>query len=203
MKILRYIAITGSVLCIGALFGLYWGIIPGAERTRSGGIAAIGGPFTLSDQNKSIRSEADFRGKFLLIYFGYSYCPDVCPTALQVISVALEGLPKRTKFIQPIFISVDPERDTADHLKEYLTNFHPSFIGLTGTKEQIKNAARAFRVYYNKSGTDNNSRSKDYLMDHSSIIFLMDPDGRYVTHFTHKTTPSQMSKELRTLVNPK
>ena len=131
----------------------------------------------------------------MLIYFGYTFCPDVCPTALQVMTQALDKLPSATqKKITPIFITIDPARDTVKQLNAYVENFHPRMVGLTGTAEQIAKVARAYRVYYGraKDGED----TTDYLMDHSSIVFLIDPDGIYKTHFTHATPPEKMAEKL-------
>jgi len=198
MKILRIAAIFVSVGVIGTLFAWQYGFLsPDGRRPGTSGIARIGGPFSLTDHNGVARTEADFKGKFQLIYFGYSYCPDVCPTALQVMSVALTDIGDKAKAVQPLFVTVDPERDTPALLKEYVANFYPGLIGLTGTAEQVKQAARAWRVYYRKAENPEGGTGKDYLMDHSSIVFLMDRDGKYVTHFSHQTQPSQMAAELR------
>jgi len=174
---------------VGALIAWQWGLPPFAPRTP-GGAAAVGGPFTLVDQTGASRTERDFRGRLMLIYFGYTFCPDVCPTALQVMSVALDQLGEKATQVQPIFITVDPARDTPAHLKSYVANF-PRLIGLTGSAEQVRAAAKAYRVYYQKAG-----EGKDYLMDHSSIIFLMDRDGRYLTHFSHTTQSEAMAAAI-------
>ena len=108
----------------------------------------IGGPFALIDQNGKRRTEADFRGKVLLVYFGFTYCPDVCPTDLQQIGLAVDRLGAAGDAVQPIFITVDPARDTPEHLKEYMAMFHPRFVGLTGDAAALDAAARAYRVYY-------------------------------------------------------
>ncbi len=154
----------------------------------------IGGAFELVDQNGKPFTEKDLKGKYSLIYFGYTYCPDVCPTELQTMTQALEMLGPLAKKIRPVMISVDPERDTPEVLKEYLTNFYPGFVGLTGTPEQVRRAGQAYRVFYRK--TDEKSAS-DYLMDHSSIVYLMDPEGRYLKHFAYGTTPEKMAEGIR------
>ena len=136
----------------------------------------------------------------MLIYFGYTYCPDVCPTALQSMTQAMGQLaPETQKTITPVFITIDPERDTAKQLNAYVENFHPSMVGLTGTKEQITKTARVYRVYFGRA-QDGQEESTDYLMDHSSIVFLMNPDGEYVTHFTHATSPEKMAERLAKVV---
>ena len=191
------ITITGLFIAAIAAFILYGG------KTGGSGVASVGGPFTLTDHEGRSRNDKDFHGHFTLVYFGYTYCPDVCPTALQVITNAMEQLDKNLQDrITPIFITVDPERDTVDHLKSYVENFHPRFVGLTGSTEQIAHVARIYRVYYSrsKSGIEN---LNDYLMDHSSIVFLMGPQGDYVTHFTHSTPMEKMVDVLRRNVGAK
>ena len=174
---------------VAALIAYQWGLPPFAPRTP-GGAAAVGGPFTLVDQDGATRTDRDFRDRLMLIYFGYTYCPDVCPTALQVMTVALDRLGDKAKQVQPIFITVDPARDTPAHLKSYVANF-PGLVGLTGSEQQVRAAAKAFRVYYRKAG-----EGKDYLMDHSSIVFLMDREGRYLTHFSHTTQAEAMAAAI-------
>jgi len=165
--------------------------------TTSTGSALVGGPFELIDQAGRTRSEADFRGSYMLVYFGYTFCPDVCPTSLTVMTRALQALkdtdPGLAAKVVPIFITVDPERDTVEALATYAPHFHESLVALTGTAAQVAAAAKAYRVYYAKAEDDSAS---DYLMDHSSFIFLMDPDGRYLTHFAHDATPDTILKAL-------
>ncbi len=190
---LAAIAILAAVL-IAWQFGLF---SPDGRRVGSSGIAKIGGPFELIDHNGKSRKSAEFRGKFMLIYFGYSCCPDVCPTALQIMSTALQTLGDRAKAVQPIFITVDPKRDTPAHLKEYVQNFYPGMIGLTGDEKLIKDAAKKYRIYYAKALQDKSKPdADDYLMDHSSIVFFMDQKGKYVTHFSHQTNADAMAKVI-------
>jgi cytochrome oxidase Cu insertion factor (SCO1/SenC/PrrC family) len=148
----------------------------------------IGGPFALIDHTGKLRTDEDFRGELLLIYFGYSYCPDVCPTDLQQIGLAVDGLGARAEAVQPLFITLDPERDTAVHLAEYVPQFHPRLIGLTGSAEQIRRAALAYKVYYAKYPPD----SSDYVIDHSSFIYLVDKAGKYIGFFPPGTTADRM-----------
>lgn len=163
-------------------------------RTQEGTAALIGGPFTLVDQTGKTVTEKSLKGKWSLIYFGYTFCPDVCPTSLTVMTQALDQIGPLADKVTPVFVTVDPERDTVQQLAGYHESFHPSFEMLTGTPEQVKQAARAYRVYYRKAESE---ASTDYLMDHSSITYLMDPDGVYVTHFGHDVTPDGMAKTLR------
>jgi cytochrome oxidase Cu insertion factor (SCO1/SenC/PrrC family) len=148
----------------------------------------IGGPFALIDHTGKLRTDEDFRGELLLIYFGYSYCPDVCPTDLQQIGLAVDGLGARAEAVQPLFITLDPERDTAVHLAEYVPLFHPRLIGLTGSAEQIRRVALAYKVYYAKYPPG----SSDYVIDHSSFIYLVDKAGKYIGFFPPGTTADRM-----------
>ena len=154
----------------------------------------IGGPFTLTDQDGKTVTEADFLGKPMLVYFGYSYCPDVCPFALQMMASALDTLGEDKGRIQPVFVSVDPERDTPENLAQYVrsASFPDGLIGLTGTPEQIKAMAGNYAVYYKKVG-----EGDDYIMDHTSAMFLMDKKGKYVAVFTHSSSVDDIAKCLR------
>jgi protein SCO1/2 len=150
--------------------------LPEPKITTSG-TAAIGGPFTLVATNGEIVSDQTFRGKWLLIYFGYTYCPDACPTALNSMSVALEKLGSPAKDLQPLFITVDPERDTRETMAKYLTSFDSRIIGLTGTKEQIESVIKEYRLYVSREKPEQGG--DDYVISHSSYIYLMDPQGRF------------------------
>lgn len=165
-----------------------------ASSTKSGK-ALIGGPFELTDHTGKKVTDKDYRGKFMLVYFGFTYCPDVCPTELQNIAGALDLIgAERRKKITPIFITIDPERDTQELMASYVENFHPDLVGLTGTPEQIRKVGKAYRVYYKKV-IDKDSPD-GYTMDHSALVFLMDKNGYYVRHFSHGTTPKQMAEGL-------
>lgn len=157
------------------------------------GKALVGGPFSLSSHTGERVSDKDFRGRYMLVTFGYTYCPDVCPALLQVMSAALDELGEEATRIQPIFITVDPERDTVAHLKDYMAHFHPRFLGLTGTTEEIAAVAKAYRVYYARAGDKDGA---DYLMDHTSIVYLMGPDGEFVKHFTYGTDAEALAAGL-------
>jgi len=152
----------------------------------------IGGPFALVDDTGKPRTDADFRGRLMLIYFGYTHCPDACPTTLQDIADALAKLGPAADQVAPIFITIDPERDTVQYLKGYAEQFDAKFVALTGSPEQIATAAKSYRVYYRKA-----TNQADYLMDHSSIVYLMGRDGKFLTHFTPETTPEQMADTVR------
>ncbi len=156
----------------------------------------IGGPFALTDQTGATRTDADFRGKILLVYFGFTYCPDVCPTDLQEIAAAVDRLGPAGDAVQPLFITVDPERDTPAHLKDYVALFHPRLVGLTGSAAAIKDAARAYRAYYAKVPLDKGA----YTVDHSAFIYLMGRDGHYLGFFPPGTSAELMLGTLRPLV---
>jgi len=153
----------------------------------------IGGPFALVDHTGKARTDEDFRGKLLLIYFGYSYCPDVCPTDLQQIGLAVGRLGIAGEAVQPLFITLDPERDTATHLADYVTLFHPRLIGLTGSAEQIRRVALAYKVYYAKYPPG----SADYVVDHTSFIYLLDENGKYIGFFPPGTTADRMIEIIK------
>jgi cytochrome oxidase Cu insertion factor (SCO1/SenC/PrrC family) len=158
------------------------------------GTVQVGGPFTLTDHNGNTVTDADYRGHLLLVYFGYTYCPDICPTELLTMSEALLLVGEEASKIQPLFITVDPERDTVEVLRSYVAAFHPQLVGLTGTPEQIADVARAYRVYYAKA---EGGGANDYLMDHSSFVYLMDENGTYLTHFSLGTKAEEMADVLR------
>jgi protein SCO1/2 len=155
--------------------------------------APIGGPFTLSDQTGRTADDNDFRGKLMLVYFGYTYCPDVCPTTLNRMMHAYAGLSADQQAqIAPIFVTVDPERDNVSQMNQYVESFSPALIGLTGTPEQVAAAERGYHVYARKSGS-----GVDYTMDHSSIIYLMGKDGRFLRHFNGDASEQEIADGLK------
>ena len=154
---------------------------------------AVGGPFALVDHTGTPRTDADFRGKLLLLYFGFTYCPDVCPTDLQSIGLAMERLGKSAEGVQPLFVTLDPDRDTPQRLAGYVTFFHPRLIGLSGDAGSIAQAARAYKVYYAKVATSGDS----YTIDHSGYIYLMDRAGQYLGFFPPGTPPDRMAEVIR------
>lgn len=192
-RLIRIAAASAVALLVAA--GIAWWQVQNAATTVQSAVP-IGGPFALTDHTGRAVTEADFRGKYMLIYFGYTYCPDVCPTELGVMTQALDRLgdPKAAA-VQPVFISVDPERDTVAHMKDYVALFHPRLVGLTGKPEQVREAARAYRVYYAKA-PQKDGGPDDYLMDHSSFIYLMGPDGKFVGVYPAGTTPEVLAQDL-------
>ena len=183
------------VLALAAGIGSYAWMSQRLERQQGSGVALVGGPFTMTDQNGRRVTEKDFLGKHMLVFFGYTYCPDICPTELQVMMAALDQLGEQAEKVQPVFVSIDPARDTPEVMKAYVENFGPRLIGLTGSAEEVAALAKAYRAYYAKSG--DTSSPDAYLMDHSSIIYLMGPDGRFRKHFTYTTDAQRLAGELR------
>lgn len=187
----RLIVPAAALLAIVAVGLAAWLWLPGNEP-ESGGEALVGGPFELVDQDGETRRDSDFRGDYMLVFFGYNYCPDICPTALYNVTLALDEMGAEAADVQPIYITIDPERDRVAEMKRFAANFHPRLVALTGTPEKVADAARAYRVYYKKNG-----EGEDYLVDHSGFIYLMDRDGRYVRHFSHDAGPSEIAEGLR------
>lgn len=177
-----------AVIVGGVVYEQFW--LGGVENASP----AVGGPFTLIDQNGATRSDSDFRGKVMLIYFGYTYCPDACPTTLQAISQTLDMIGNQASKVQPIFISVDPARDTVEQLKSYAANFHPGIVYLTGKPDTLKQVESEYRIYVAKvpqSGSD------DYLIDHSSILYVMGTNGRYLGSIPAGLPPKVMAATLQ------
>ncbi|MFL6810004.1 MAG: SCO family protein [Bradyrhizobium canariense] len=155
--------------------------------------AAIGGPFQLTDQNGKAVTDKNLKGKPTLIFFGYTHCPDVCPTSLFEISEVLRAMGKDADKVNAVFISVDPERDTPTTMKEYLSSFDPHLEGLSGDPAETAKVITSYRVYAKKVPT----KDGDYTMDHTALIYLMDRDGRFVSPFNLKRTPEEAAVELK------
>ena len=174
----------------------------GAETRLS---ASIGGAFALTDQNGIRRSQADFAGRPLLVYFGFTYCPDVCPTALDIMGGTLDALQQRDAIayerLQPVFISVDPARDTPPVLRDYLAYFHPRLSGLTGSQADIDAIKSAFKIYAARGAAED--ENGNYNVDHSSFFYLMDENNRYLAHFDHAITPEILAEKLAEKLNEK
>jgi cytochrome oxidase Cu insertion factor (SCO1/SenC/PrrC family) len=192
----RLTALIGLLLVLAGVAYLFRGLLLAHFNPASvtSGTALVGGPFTLTDQDGKPRSDTEFRGKLMLIYFGYTYCPDVCPTTLATMTDALEKLGDKAARVQPIFITIDPERDSPPVMKRYVANFSPRLVGLTGSPAQIAAVARAYRVYYAKADTGRGGN--DYLMDHSGFIYLMGPDGKYLTLLTPQADAQEMADHI-------
>lgn len=190
-------ALVPYLLLAAALAGgLLWHeseLVPGLGKNVVVGQPSIGGPFRLTDQYGKTVTQADFRGRYMLIYFGYSYCPDVCPTTLGVMAQALEKLGAQSERVVPVFITVDPARDTPKVLADYMKAFGPNFIGLTGSNDQIKAVEKEYRVYAAKRPLENGN----YGMDHSSVIYLMGTNGKMVSFYDEAMSPDDLAKDLK------
>lgn len=194
--------IEKPISCLFCTFSLLMALLLGActsgeQRPPLEG-AAIGGHFTLTDQDGNQVSDSDLAGKYRLVYFGFTYCPDVCPTDLQRIGRGVVEFEKsdasRAERVQPIFISVDPERDTPAQIKEFVSAFHPRLIGLTGSPEQISDVAKRYGVFYSKGDT---GPTGDYLMNHSTNAILYGPEGQPITLVPHDQGPDAVAETLR------
>ncbi len=204
---MRRIVLSSVVVFTLVILGAaMWFLIagPASQRDALAGMlgvikppTGIGGPIELVSSTGETLSEQSFKGKYALVFFGYSFCPDVCPTGLQNVSLALDKLGDKSAEVVPIFISVDPDRDTPSQLASYVEHFHQNMIGLTGSKEQIKAVTRRFRVYYAmRNGRD----SKDYLVDHSAFVYLMDPNWKLRAVFNHSASPDDIAAALGKLL---
>jgi len=194
----RLVVVIVAGFLIGALAGAAALVLnkghetPGVATT---GRALVGGPFTLVDQTGKTVTERDFRGRFMLVFFGFTHCPDICPAELQVIAASLEALGPAAKKVVPVFITVDPERDTPEVMADYIKNIGDEFVGLTGSPEQIAAVAKAYRVVYAKF--QEKDSATDYSVDHSALVYLMSPDGDYITHLPYGTSAEKMAETLR------
>jgi protein SCO1/2 len=196
----RLLSIIVVGLLIGALGGAAALVLSQGAPDRSvttSGKALVGGPFTLVDQNGKTVTDQDFRGRHMLIFFGFTHCPDICPAELQVISAALDELGPKAEKVVPIFVTLDPERDTPEVMADYVKNFGSRFVGLTGSTEAIAEAAKAYRVAFSKFEYKGQDSNYGYSIDHSALVYLIGPDGEYVTHFSYGTPAQKMSETLR------
>jgi protein SCO1/2 len=197
------------LLVVAALAGalLWWQARQGMEtpllgKVVSSGASTVGGPFTLTDQGGKRVSSADFRGRYTLIYFGYSMCPDVCPTTLAVMADALAKIDPAGKKIVPVFITIDPERDTPKVLATYVKAFGDQFVGLTGSASEIAAVEKEYKVYAKKTPLDESKGlAGGYGMDHSSVIYLMGPDGKLVSFWDELIPAAKLEAELRAKTN--
>lgn len=193
------------MVLLGMAFGMVTAlaILPGARQKLFGaadtpapiGKAQVGGPFALVDHTGKPVTEKDFRGRHMLVYFGFTHCPDICPSSLQVMSAALDKLGPLAERVTPVLVSLDPERDTPQQMALYVKSFHPRLVGLTGTVDQIAAATKAYRVYFKK--VKDEKSSADYTIDHTSILYLMDANGEFVTHFSHTASVDSIAERMR------
>ncbi len=211
IRTLRVVALV-LVLLAGLAWGAaWWRSVPGepvgqsfarlfgAVPPTAGGVVlpggtSLGGPFTLTDHDGRAVTDATYRGRLMLVFFGFTFCPDVCPTELQTVAAALDQLGPRAAEVRPLFVSVDPGRDTPAKLRDYVALFHPAITGLTGTPEQVAAAARAYRVYYARVTPPGAS---EYLMDHSAFTYLMGRDGTLRAIFRPGASAEEIAAGLR------
>jgi len=187
-------AVAGILGAIAFIPGAVDGLMPKRGQI-SIGKALVGGPFELTTHTGQRVQDSAYRGKLMLVYFGFTYCPDICPAGLQVISAALDKLGSKADSVVPLFVTVDPERDTPEQLKSYVGSFHKNVVGMTGSDEDIAKVAKAYRVYYRKV---QDPALNEYTMDHTSFMYLMDGSGAYVTHFSHAVAPDKLAARLAT-----
>ena len=194
----RLLTVIVAGFLIGALGGAALLVLSHTSQgpaVQTSGTALIGGPFTLVDQTGKTVTDQDFRGRYMLVFFGFTHCPDICPAELQVMSAALDELGPKADEVVPVFITLDPERDTQAAMGAYVKNFGSRFVGLTGSPEQIADVAKVYRVAHSKLQEDKASR--DYSIDHSALVYFMGKDGEYVAHFAYGTPASKMTETLR------
>lgn len=180
--------LAGLVLFLGGIF-----LITGLSPASINRVASIGGPFALEDQNGKPFGDQDMKGKPYLVFFGYTHCPDICPTTLTEMSALLEKLGPDANRVGALFITVDPERDTPAELKDYMSSFNPHLRGLTGTRPAVDVAIKDYRVYAKKVPL----KDGDYSMDHTAIVYLMDKDGHFVAPFDMQRSADAEAAQLR------
>jgi len=189
--------VVGGLIALAVLPEARARLFPGATL-KTMGQALVGGPFTLTDHTGRRVTDQDFRGRFMIVFFGFTFCPDVCPTALQVMAAALDKIGSKAEQITPVLITVDPERDTPEQMAMYVKSFHPRLVGLTGSPEEIAAVAKAYRAYFKR--VPDPKSSGGYTMDHSAIIYVMGPDGAFRTHFTYTVDANAMAERLTKLL---
>lgn len=196
---MRAVVLTIVGLLVGAAVALVINLPPAGQQPRvaSQGEALIGGPFELISHRGTEVADTDFRGRHMLVMFGFTHCPDICPAELQVMGAALDQLtPAQQAQLAPVFITIDPERDTQQALSQYIPEFHPAILGLTGSRQQIDAVIKAYRVYARRVSLSDDDPTA-YTMDHSAYIYLMGPDGKYLRHFRYGVTPDDLAGGLQ------
>ena len=188
----RTLPILGAFICgLALVFAVI--VYLGVKSPIGPAVAAVGGPFRLEDQNGRPVTDQDMKGRPFLVFFGYTHCPDICPTTLFDISQVLQKLGPDADRIGALFVTVDPERDTPAVLKDYLSNFDPHLRGLSGDRDAVNAAIKAYRVYAKKVPLEHG----DYTMDHTAVVYLMDKNGRFVAPFDVSRTPAAEATDLR------
>lgn len=199
-KVTRIVVILSAVIAILSIYILLTSDLApkplSGEGNQINNEALIGGEFTLIDQDGNEFSSQKMKGKLSLVYFGFTFCPDICPTSLEKLNKVISTLDKYQIDVLPIFITVDPNRDKPMLLKEFLGHFHPKLIGLTGSEEEVKKVAELYKVYY--AIAENQTKENDkYMLDHSSFIYLMDKEGKYMKHFYMNSTAEEIIEYIR------
>ncbi len=199
---LRLAAFLVALVALGGGGWLWWSsqAVHSAGSLRDGLVSSVtvGGPFALTNGVGKTVTPADFAGRHMLVYFGYTFCPDVCPTELGNIAVALDMLDEEdAERVTPIFITIDPERDTPEIVADYVQLFHERLVGLTGTRDQIDQVAQQYRIFFRKVEDPEHTY---YLMDHSSFVYLMDDNGELVSMFAYGTEPESLAAAIRSSV---
>jgi protein SCO1/2 len=196
-----WLVVLGAILVYATLDGGLFGEkksqhdMPGVTAVAG---VEIGGPFELVDQDGKTVTQADFAGKLMLVYFGFTFCPDICPTELLIMGQAIDLLGDKAAEVVPIFISVDPKRDPPAKMKEYVAAFHPRMVGLTGSEDQVTAAAKAYRVFYRYApAKEGGELGDDYRVDHTGYVYLMDRGGKYVAHFVHGQSAETMAEGIK------
>jgi protein SCO1/2 len=190
-RILRILALAVPAIAIAAAV-TFWLGPPGSRGGVGQGFGSVGGPITLVDQAGKPVTEKDFAGKDALVFFGFTNCPDVCPTELSTMAAALDALGPKAEGVVPVFVTVDPERDTPEVVGQYAQAFHPRMVGLTGSADQIAQAAKAFRVYYKKAPQKDGA----YSMDHSAFVYMMGPDWQVLDILPPQLSPQDMAQRI-------
>lgn len=194
MRAWSTILILVATLCV---LGLWVALTPIKTTTNQNsytGKALIGGAFEAIDHNGNPITDEALKGHYSIVYFGFTHCPDICPTGLLKIANALDAMESGSEEVIPYFVSIDPERDTPEVLAQYVGHFHPRLVGITGTPEQIKTVADAYKVYHKKQEVDS---ALGYLIDHSGFIYLMNPQGEYVSHFSHSASEIEIQNGIQ------
>jgi len=194
-KFLLFLMIGMMAAVAVAIVTMWYVVSSGPRDPGYQSNVSVGGPFTLVDETGATVTDRSYKGFYRLIYFGYTFCPDACPTELQVMSQAIETMGADGAKVQPIFITIDPARDTPKQLADYVKLFDKRLVGLSGTPEQIAQVAKAYKVYYAKA--EASADKANYAMDHSSYVYLMDPDGRFMTVFPSDMDADKMAAEMR------
>ncbi len=189
-----------GLLILSAIFCTFVPIVSDLPARAAISNVTIGGPFTLSEPDGKTVTDQTYRGKWLLVYFGYTFCPSSCPTTLLEIATALKALGADAAKVQPLFITIDPQRDTPDVMRQYTRSFDPRIVGLIGTPQQLAAVAHEYGAYYVRHNIG--PGAEDYVMDHSTYLYLMDPGGKYVRAFDSTVSADGIAEALRKLLAP-